>query len=104
MVTGMAIQSSNAGLVITVVQAAIDIFWRNWDGSAETIRPAREASEFWTVQAFGKHGDWVRTATEGALHVFLCAHLNDGHQSAQSEDHAVATVVYQLTGQRVVVG
>jgi hypothetical protein len=104
MMAGMATQSSNAGLVITVVQAAIDVFWRNWDGSAEKIQPAREASEFWTMQAFGSHGDWVRAAAEGALHVFLRAHLNDGCESAQSEDHAVATVVYKLTGQRVVVG
>jgi len=100
----MTTQISNAGLVITVVQAAIDFFWRNWDGSAGMIEPARKASEFWTVQAFGRHGEWVGTAATGALHVFLRAHLGDGCQSAESEDHAVATVVYKLTGQRVVVG
>jgi hypothetical protein len=100
----MTTKLSNTDLVITVVQAAIDVFWRHWDGSAETTRTAREASEFWTMQAFGAHGDWVRTAINGALHVFLRAYLTDSCQVAQSEDHAVATVVYKLTGRRVVVG
>jgi hypothetical protein len=99
----MAAQPKNAGLVITVVQATIDFFWRSWDGSPETIRPVSEASKFWTIQAFGRHGDWVHAAAEGALHVFLRAHLDDGHHAAKSEDHAVATVVYQLTGQRAAV-
>src|SRR5687767_5425730 len=74
----MTTKLSNTDLVITVVQAAIDVFWRHWDGSAETTRTAREASEFWTMQAFGAHGDWVRTAINGALHVFLRAYLTDG--------------------------
>jgi hypothetical protein len=103
MKAAMATQPKDAGLVITVVQATIDFFWRSWDGSSETIRPAIEASKFWTIQAFERHGDWVHAAAEGALHVFLRAHLDDGHHVAKSEDHAVAAVVYQLTGQRAAV-
>src|SRR5690242_18317569 len=56
----MSVQAGDAGLVITVVQTAIDLFWRHWDGSERRVQPACEASVFWTMQAFGAQGDWVR--------------------------------------------
>jgi hypothetical protein len=91
----------DAALVITVTQSAIDFLWSHWDRSRRNVGPAFSASMFWTTQAFGSHGDWVRVAARDALDMFLRAYLDQGMHVAQCEDNAVATVVFNLTGQRV---
>ncbi len=100
----MAEREIDAGLVITVAQSAIDLLWRHWDGSPHTVHAAVSASEFWTLQAFGAHGDWVRKAARDATDVFLRTYMDLGLHVARSEDVAVAAAVFRLTGQRVGAG
>ena len=97
----MSSRGINAGLVITVAQAAIDFLWSHWDGSVKSARSALLASEFWTMQAFGSHGGWVQAVTRDALVEFLGNYIDRRMEVAHSEDLAGATAVYRLTGQRV---
>ncbi len=100
----MAEREIDAGLVITVAQSAIYILRRHWDGSPRTAAAARSASEFWTLQAWGSQGDWVRAVVRDATDVFLRSYMELGLHVARSEDVAVAAAVYRLTGQRVGTG
>lgn len=97
----MAAHGINAGLVITVAQTAVDFLWSHWDGSSKSVRSALLASEFWTMQAFSLHGPWVQSVTRDALVEFLGNYIDRRLDVGQSEDLAVATAVYRLTGQRV---
>ena len=97
----MASRGINAGLVITVAQSAIDFLWSHWDGSSKSVRSALMASEFWTLQAYGRHGQWVQSVTRDALVEFLGNYIDRRMEVGDSEDRAVATVVYRLTGKTV---
>lgn len=97
----MASRGINAGLVITVAQSAIDFLWSHWDGSSKTIRSALMAAEFWTLQAFGGHGHWVQSVARDALVEFLGNYIDRRLDVGDSEDQAVATALYRLTGKTV---